>query len=147
MQKEIRLLPMKQMWISITLIFFPILIMIALKLFGLFESILDAKKIGNVVASLSLLGMLLLFLTKWNKDDGDEMYLQIRLHASFAGLIFAPCILLIYSIFNLFDWLYIDFAYNGFSITFMILFMQLFTFAYKIYEMKKEEEQQRSNEK
>jgi len=82
MSVKSRLIPKKRMWISLTVILLPVLALIVLKVTG-FDEYSVFRKLSKVVASISLVGMFLLFMIQWTKDDGDEMYLQFRLIACF----------------------------------------------------------------
>lgn len=62
MNNKSRLIPKKRMWISLAIIFLPVLILLLLKLAGFSES-LDFGKLSKIVASISLVGMFLLFMT------------------------------------------------------------------------------------
>lgn len=140
MSVKSRLIPKKRMWISLTVILLPVLALILLKVTG-FNEYSDFRKLSKVVASISLVGMFLLFMTQWTKDDGDEMYLQFRLIACLQGLIYAIFFLLAMSLFSLFDEKIPSFEATDFSahsIFFMILLWMLFNLGSNIYKAKKE---------
>ncbi|SFN71866.1 hypothetical protein SAMN05421741_109134 [Paenimyroides ummariense] len=141
MNNKSRLIPKKRMWISLAIILLPVLILLLLKLAGFSES-LDFGKLSKIVASISLVGMFLLFMTQWTKDDGDEMYLQMRLSAVLLGVITGITTLLISSLFSLIDWLDLDYShYNGFGLMFFILLMILSNFGQQIYSLSKQKEE------
>ena len=86
--------------------------------------------------------MFLLFMTQWTKDDGDEMYLQMRLTAVLLGVITGITTLLISSLFSLIDWLDLDYShYNGFGLMFFILLIILSNFGQQIYSLSKQKEE------
>ncbi len=141
MNNKSRLIPKKRMWISLAIILLPVLILLLLKLAGFSES-LDFGKLSKIVASISLVGMFLLFMTQWTKDDGDEMYLQMRLSAVLLGVITGITTLLISSLFSLINWLDFDYShYNGFGLMFFILLMILSNFGQQIYSLSKQKEE------
>lgn len=141
MNNKSRLIPKKRMWISLVIILLPVLILLLLKLSGFSES-LDFGKLSKIVASISLVGMFLLFMTQWTKDDGDEMYLQMRLSAVLLGVITGITTLLISSLFSLIDWLDFDYShYNGFGLMFFILLIILSNFGQQIYSLSKQKEE------
>lgn len=141
MNNKSRLIPKKRMWISLAIILLPVLILLLLKLAGFSES-LDFGKLSKIVASISLVGMFLLFMTQWTKDDGDEMYLQMRLSAVLLGVITGITTLLISSLFSLIDWLDFDYShYNGFGLMFFILLIILSNFGQQIYSLSKQKEE------
>lgn len=141
MNNKSRLIPKKRMWISLAIILLPVLILLLLKLAGFSES-LDFGKLLKIVASISLVGMFLLFMTQWTKDDGDEMYLQMRLSAVLLGVITGITTLLISSLFSLINWLDFDYShYNGFGLMFFILLMILSNFGQQIYSLSKQKEE------
>lgn len=141
MNNKSRLIPKKRMWISLTIILLPILALILLKVTG-FNEYSDFRKLSKVVASISLVGMFLLFMTQWTKDDGDEMYLQMRLTAVLLGVITGITTLLVSSIFSLINWLDFDYThYNGFGLMFFILLMILSNFGQQIYSLSKQREE------
>jgi len=140
MKVKSRLIPKSKMWVSLTIIFLPVLILVLLKSAGFNES-LDFSKLSKLTASISLVGMFLLFMTQWTKDDGDEMYLQFRLLACLQGLIYAIFFLLVMSLFSLFDGEIPFFEATDFSahtILFMVLLSMLFNLGNSIYKSKKE---------
>ncbi|MBA5792616.1 hypothetical protein H1R17_01100 [Flavobacterium sp. xlx-214] len=95
---------------------------------------------AKAIASISLLGMLMLFFTKWTKDDGDEMYLNFRLIAAFSGLIFGVITFVVSTWFNAFVFFddEMELFSSSISILFMMLFQMLFIFGGKVYKAKKE---------
>ena len=135
------LIPKNKLWISLTLILLPVLLFFTFIQFEVFEKLNELLKVSRIIGSISLLGMFLLFMTQWTKDDGDEMYMQLRLRAVLFGVVFGILILLVNSIFNLSDWINIDFAYNGFGLMLVILGMQLFHFAQQMYSLSKQKEE------
>jgi len=140
MNNKSRLIPKSKMWISLIIIFLPVLILIFLKSAD-FDELLDFSKLSKITASISLVGMFLLFMTQWTKDDGDEMYLQFRTIACLQGLIYAIFFLLAMSLFSLFDEKIPFFEATDFSahsIFFMILLWMLFNLGSNIYKAKKE---------
>jgi|SRR5690606_3027751 len=130
------LIPKQKMWISITLILLPIILLILLDIFGYSINTIKAK----AFTSFSLLGMFLLFMTQWTKDDGDEMYLQMRLGASLSSIVFGVILQIIQSCFDVLD-IWKDGsesnASTSLSMLFMILWWQLFIFGYQMYKSKK----------
>lgn len=140
MKNKSRLIPKSKMWVSFSIIFIPVLILVILKLAGFDES-LDFNKLSKLAASISLIGMLLLFMTQWTKDDGDEMYLQFRLIACLQGLIYAIFVLFLMSLFLLFDEEIPFFEASDFSahpILFMVLLSMIFNLGNSISKAKKE---------
>lgn len=135
------LIPKNKLWISLTLILLPVLLFFTFIQYEVFEKLNELLKVSRIIGSISLLGMFLLFMTQWTKDDGDEMYMQLRLRAVLFGVVFGILILLVNSIFNLSDWINIDFAYNGFGLMLVILGMQLFHFAQQMYGLSKQKEE------
>jgi hypothetical protein len=88
----------------------------------------------------SFLGMFLLFVTKWTKEDGDEMYFNFRLIATFSAIVFGIIMYVINSWLNL-----IDIFQDGTKILnsqtellFLILWWQLFIFGSQVYKARKE---------
>jgi len=141
MKTKSRLIPKSKMWISLTIIFLPVLILIFLKSAD-FDELLDFSKLSKITASISLVGMFLLFMTQWTKDDGDEMYLQMRLTAVLLRVITGITTLLVSSIFSLINWLDFDYThYNGFGLMFFILLMILSNFGQQIYSLSKQREE------
>lgn len=141
MKTKSRLIPKSKMWISLTIIFLPVLILIFLKSAD-FDELLDFSKLSKITVSISLVGMFLLFMTQWTKDDGDEMYLQMRLTAVLLGVITGITTLLVSSIFSLINWLDYDYThYNGFGLMFFILLMILSNFGQQIYSLSKQREE------
>lgn len=142
MKTKSTLIPKSKMWISLILIFLPVLVLILLKLLGVVNYDLDFKKTSKIVASISFIGMFLLFMTQWTKDDGDEMYLQMRLRAVLYGVVAGITTLLASSILSLIDWFDIDYThYNGFGLMFFILLMILSNLGLQIRELSKQKEE------
>src|SRR5690554_1066994 len=138
MKKKNNLIPKKKMWISFTFIFLPVLILVLLKSIG-FEEYLDYNKLLKLAASIALLGMFLLFMTQWTKDDGDEMYLQLRLRAVLYGVVAGITTLLASSVLSLSEWFDIDYThYSGFGLMFFILLMTLMNFGMQIRALSKQ---------
>lgn len=141
MKTKNTLIPKSKMWISFTLIFLPILIVLTLKLTN-FGAYLDFDKLLRLAASLSFVGMFLLFMTKWTSDDGDEMFLQMRLRASLYGVIVGITTLFASSALSLTKWFDIDYThYNGFGLMFFILLMVLSNFGLQIRALNKQKEE------
>lgn len=142
MKTKKSLIPKSKLWISLTLIFLPVLSLILIAVFDMF-GVLGIKKISNVAASISLLGMFLLFMTQWTKDDGDEMYLQMRLKAVLSGVVTGITILLVSALFDLLNWFGTeDDSYSGFRLMFLILLMQLTFFGQQMYSLSKQKEEE-----
>ena len=133
MKAKKSLLPKSKLWISLTLIFLQ---------FEVFETSNVLLKVSRIIGSVSLFGMFLLFMSQWTKDDGDEMYLQIRLRAVLYGVVVGITGLLVSSVFSLVNWLDIDYAhYNGFGLMFFILFMILTNYGLQMYALSKQKEE------
>lgn len=133
MKTKKSLLPKSKLWISLTLIFLQ---------FEVFETSNVLLKVSRIIGSVSLFGMFLLFMSQWTKDDGDEMYLQIRLRAVLYAVVVGITTLLVSSVFSLVNWLDIDYAhYNGFGLMFFILFMILTNFGLQMYALSKQKEE------
>lgn len=131
-----KLIPRNKLWISISMIITPIFILIVMKLLNFQITIENAK----AITSFSFLGLFLLFVTKWTKDDGDEMYFNFRLIATFSAIVFGIIMYVINSWLNL-----IDIFQDGTKILnsqtellFLILWWQLFMFGFQVYIAKKE---------
>lgn len=131
-----KLIPRNKLWISISMIITPIFILIVMKLLNYQITIENAK----AITSFSFLGLFLLFVTKWTKDDGDEMYFNFRLIATFSAIVFGIIMYVINSWLNL-----IDIFQDGTKILnsqtellFLILWWQLFMFNFQVYIAKKE---------
>ncbi|HLW40776.1 MAG TPA: hypothetical protein VKY82_00240 [Flavobacterium sp.] len=138
MKKKNNLIPKKKMWISFTFIFLPVLILVLLKSIG-FEEYLDYNKLLKLAASIALVGMFLLFMTQWTKDDGDEMYLQLRLRAVLYGVVAGITTLLASSVLSLSEWFDIDYThYSGFGLMFFILLIILMNFGMQIRALSKQ---------
>ena len=138
MKKKNNLIPKKKMWISFTFIFLPVLILVLLKSIG-FEEYLDYNKLLKLAASIALVGMFLLFMTQWTKDDGDEMYLQLRLRAVLYGVVAGITTLLASSFLSFSEWFNIDYThYSGFGLMFFILFIILMNFGMQIRALSKQ---------
>jgi len=86
--------------------------------------------------------MFLLFMSQWTKDDGDEMYMQLRLRVILFGVVAGITTLLGSSVLSLLAWFDIDYAlYNGFGLMFFILFMILSNFGLQIRALTKQKEE------
>lgn len=135
MKSKSTLIPKRKMWISFTFIFLPVLILVFLKLFN-FNEYLDSDKLLKLMGSISLIGMFLLLMTQWTKDDGDEMHLKFRLIASLQGIIYAIGFLFTMAVFEMFGIENID--YSGHVVLFMIMLWSLYSLGSHIYKTKKE---------
>lgn len=131
-----KLIPKNKLWISISMIIAPIFLLIVMKLLNYPITIENAK----AITSFSFLGMFLLFVTKWTKEDGDEMYFNFRLIATFSAIVFGIIMYIISSWFNL-----IDIFQDGTKILnsqteliLLILWWQLFIFGSQVYKARKE---------
>ena len=131
-----KLIPKNKLWISISMIIAPIFLLIVMKLLNYPITIENAK----AITSFSFLGMFLLFVTKWTKEDGDEMYFNFILIATFSAIVFGIIMYIISSWFNL-----IDIFQDGTKILnsqtellFLILWWQLFIFGSQVYKARKE---------
>lgn len=131
-----KLIPKNKLWISISMIIAPIFLLIVMKLLNYPITIENAK----AITSFSFLGMFLLFVTKWTKEDGDEMYFNFRLIATFSAIVFGIIMYIISSWFNL-----IDIFQDGTKILnsqtqllFLILWWQLFIFGSQVYKSNKQ---------
>src|SRR5690606_8920291 len=125
-----------KLWISISMIITPIFILIVMKLLNYQITIENAK----AITSFSFLGLFLLFVTKWTKDDGDEMYFNFRLIATFSALVFGIIMYVINYRLNLID-IYQDWTKilnSKTELLFLILWWQLFMFGFQLYIAKKE---------
>jgi|SRR5690606_14542173 len=133
------LIPKGKIWISLSLILFPVLILISLKIFNWINFQQYGGIVTNLIVTTILLGMLLLFMTQWTKDDGDEMYFNFRLIASLSSVFVGVGLLFINSIFDLVTLSVVEFGiHNSFFLMFMILWWQLFVFGSQIYRLKRE---------
>jgi len=133
------LIPKRNIWISLSLIIIPIIFLVLLRIFNFLDFETYGKIVTNLIASTILLGMLLLFITQWTKDDGDEMYLQFRLISSLSSVFFGVGFLLVNSIWDLVTLSFTDFGiHNSFFLMFMILWWQLFVFGSQVYKLRKE---------
>ena len=143
MKAKKSLLPKSKLWISLTLIFLPVLFLIITSQLDAFKEADNYLKVSKIAISITLIGMLVLFLTQWTKDDGDEMYVSMRLKAMIFGIVVGTLILLVTSVFSLIEWFDESgaFAYNGFGLMFFILGMQLFNFAQQMYALSKQKEE------
>src|SRR5690606_13461351 len=94
-----KLIPKNKLWISISMIIAPIFLLIVMKLLNYPITIENAK----AITSFSFLGLFLLFVTKWTKEDGDEMYFNFRLIATFSAIVFGIIMYIISSWLNVFD--------------------------------------------
>lgn len=125
-----KLIPKNKLWICISMIIAPIFLLIVMKLLNYPITIENAK----AITSFSFLGMFLLFVTKWTKEDGDEMYFNFRLIATFSAIVFGIIMYIISSWFNL-----IDIFQDGTKILnsqteliLLILWWQLFIFGIQV---------------
>lgn len=136
------LIAKKNLWISITTIVLPFLILLLLKNTAALHDEVTKALVSNIAKSVSLFGMFLLFLTKWTKDDGDEMYLQFRMASSLSSIIFGVVLLLTYSIIDALSSSSLeDISHlSGFYLMYMVLFWQLFTFGTQVYRVRKTNE-------
>ncbi len=138
------LIPKNKLWISLTLILLPVLFLLIKDQFDVFKEVNRSLEVSKIAISIMLVGMLVLFLTQWTKDDGDEMYVHMRIKAMVYGNVVGVLILLVTSISSLIEWFEKsggDFAYNGFGLMFFILGMQLFHFAQQMYSLSKQKEE------
>jgi len=139
MKAKKALIPKSKLWISLTLIFLPILFLFGFREMGYFQETNDFIKISRVAVCVTFIGMFTLFLTQWTKEDGDEMYMQLRLRAVFMAVVTTIGVLLTMS---LFDFIFGGDSsfYRGFSIMFLILFSQILFFGQQIYALSKQKE-------
>lgn len=131
-----KLIPKNKLWISISMIVTPIFLLIVMKLLNYPITIEKAK----AITSFSFLGMFLLFVTKWTKEDGDEMYFNFRLIATFSAIIFGIIMYIISSWLNVFD-IFQDgtkILNSQTELLFLILWWQLFMFASQVYKSNKQ---------
>ena len=131
-----KLIPKNKLWISITMIIIPFALLIVLKLLNYPMTIEDAK----AITSFSFLGMFLLFVTKWTKEDGDEMYFNFRLIATFSAIVFGIIMYIISSWLNVFD-IFQDgtkILNSQTELIFLIVWWQLFIFGSQVYKARKE---------
>jgi|SRR5690606_16577479 len=135
MKTKSSLIPKSKIWVSLTIIFIPVLIILLLNSLN-FNEFISFKSWVKLAASISLVGLFLLFMTQWTKDDGDEMYLKFRLVACVQGIIYAIGYLLVMSVFELFGIETFDFPVHG--ILLMILLWMLYCLGNNIYKAKKE---------
>lgn len=142
MKAKKSLIPKSKLWISLTTIFLPVLLFFIFIQFEVFETSNELLKVSRIIGSVSLFGMFLLFMTQWTKDDGDEMYMQLRLRAILFGVVAGITTLLGSSVLSLLAWFDIDYAlYNGFGLMFFILFMILMNFGLQIRALTKQKEE------
>src|SRR5690554_3471070 len=104
MKAKKSLLPKSKLWISLTLIFLPLVILLGLVQFNCIKESDELLKISRIAFSVTFIGMLVLFMTKWTKDDGDEMYMQMRITASVFAIVNAIIVLFVMSIFEFTGW-------------------------------------------
>lgn len=131
-----KLIPKNKLWISITMIIVPVILLIVMKLLNYPITIEKAK----AITSFSFLGMFLLFVTKWTKEDGDEMYFNFRLIATFSAIVFGIIMYIISSMLNAFD-IFQDgtkILNSQTELLFLILWWQLFMFASQVYKSNKQ---------
>src|SRR5690606_2065340 len=142
MKAKKSLIPKSKLWISLTTIFLPVLLFFIFIQFEVFETSNELLKVSRIIGSVSLFGMFLLFITQWTKDDGDEMYMQLRLRVILFGVVAGITTLLGSSVLSLFAWFDIDYAlYNCFGLMFFILFMILMNFGLQIRALTKQKEE------
>lgn len=138
MKSKSTLIPKRKMWISFLIISLPIASLLLFKSMSPSSLTIDYTKWLRMVASLSFIGMFLLFMTQWTKDDGDEMYLQMRLRSVLYGVIVGITTLFVTTLFSLVKWLDFDYThYNAFGLMFFILLMILFHFGLQIRSLTK----------
>ncbi len=135
MRDKRKLIPRSKIWISLVIIFVPLLMIILLNSlnFNEYESFKSWLKLAG---SILLVGLFTLFMTQWTKDDGDEMYLKFRLVACVQGIIYAIGYLLVMAVFELFGIESVNFHAHG--ILGMVLLWMLFNLGNSIYKSKKE---------
>ena len=125
-----KLIPKNKLWISISMIIIPIFLLIVMKLLNYPITIENAK----AITSFSFLGLFLLFVTKWTKDDGDEMYFNFRLIATFSAIVFGIIMYIISSWLNVFD-IFQDgtkILNSQTELIFLIVWWQLFIFGIQV---------------
>lgn len=130
-----KLIPKNKLWISISMIIIPIFLLIVMKLLNYPITIENAK----AITSFSFLGLFLLFFTKWTKDDGDEMYFNYRLIATFSAIVFGIIMYIISSWLNVFD-IFQDgtkILNSQTELIFLIVWWQLFMFGSQVYKANK----------
>ncbi|HLV45824.1 MAG TPA: hypothetical protein VKY32_02170 [Flavobacterium sp.] len=139
MKAKKALIPKSKLWISLTLIFLPILLLFVFREMEYFQEMTDFIKISRIAVCITFIGMFALFLTQWTKDDGDEMYMQLRLRAVLMAVVTTVGVLLTMSLFDLiFD---IDSSFHrGFPLMFLILFSQILFFGQQMYKLSNEKE-------
>ena len=139
MKTKSRLIPKEKMWISLLLITAPVIVLILLRTFDLIDFKTYGKATLHIAGATMLIGMFLLFITKWTKDDGDEMYMQYRLLAVFSGVVMGTSMIFIASIIELVTLSkMLSFFYSGFFLMFTMLLNLLYTFGFQVYKVKKE---------
>ena len=125
-----KLIPKNKLWISISMIIIPIFLLIVMKLLNYPITIENAK----AITSFSFLGLFLLFVTKWTKEDGDEMYFNFRLIATFSAIVFGIIMYIISSWLNVFD-IFQDgtkILNSQTELIFLIVWWQLFIFGIQV---------------
>lgn len=118
------------------MIIVPVVLLIVMKLLNYPITI----EIAKAITSFSFLGMFLLFVTKWTKEDGDEMYFNFRLIATFSAIVFGIIMYIISSWLNAFD-IFQDgtkILNSQTELLFLILWWQLFMFASQVYKSNKQ---------
>lgn len=139
MKSKSTLIPKRKMWISLLVISLPVALLLLFKSLAPSSLAIDYTKLLRIVASFSFIGMFLLFMTQWTKDDGDEMYLQLRLRSVLYGVITGITTLFVTALFSLVKWLDFDYAhYNAFGLMFFILLIILFHFGLQIRSLTRE---------
>src|SRR5690554_2620086 len=139
MKAKKSLIPKSKLWISLTTIFLPVLLFFTFIQFEVFETSNELLKVSRIIGSVSLFGMFLLFMTQWTKDDGDEMYMQLRLRAILFGVVAGITTLLASSVLSLSEWFDIDYThYSGFGLMFFILLIILMNFGMQIRALSKQ---------
>lgn len=131
-----KLIPRNKLWISTTMIIVPFVLLIVMKLLNYPITIEKAK----AITSFSFLGLFLLFVTKWTKEDGDEMYFNFRLIATFSAIVFGIIMYIISSWLNAFD-IFQDgtkILNSQTELIFLIVWCQLFIFGSQVYRTRKE---------
>src|SRR5690606_41409254 len=109
MKAKKSLIPKSKLWISLTLIFLPVLLFFIFVQFEVFEELNELLKVSRIIGSISLFGMFLLFMTQWTKDDGDEMYMQLRLRTILFGVVAGITTLFGSSVLRFLAWVGLDF--------------------------------------
>lgn len=130
-----KLIPKNKLWISISMLIVPVIFLIVMKFLNYPITI----EIAKAITSFSFLGMFLLFVTKWTKEDGNEMYFNFRLIATFSAIVFGIIMYIISSCLNVFD-IFQDgtkILNSQTELIFLILWWQLFMFGSQVYKASK----------